>query len=117
MVQPGPLASSITSSVLSTFSMCFFFIQQERGIFHEDFDFDEESRFSSVFRGVDDGRYEENEDMRLDEHNNETFGVSSGSVINQSFPDRGKSNDGAQVSSSCSSAVITWAFIFLFLFL
>eukprot|EP00268_Persea_americana_P028659 TRINITY_DN277_c0_g1_i2.p1 TRINITY_DN277_c0_g1~~TRINITY_DN277_c0_g1_i2.p1 ORF type:complete len:636 (-),score=152.69 TRINITY_DN277_c0_g1_i2:323-2230(-) len=79
-------------------------LAEERGIFQEDFDFDEESRFSSVFRGVDDGRYEENEDMRLDEHNNETFGVSSGSVINQSFPDRAKSNDGAQVSSSCSSA-------------
>ncbi|RWR95918.1 polyadenylate-binding protein-interacting protein 3-like protein [Cinnamomum micranthum f. kanehirae] len=79
-------------------------LSEERGIFHEDFDFNEESRFSSVFRGVDDGRYEESEDMMLDEHNTETFGVSSGSVINQSFPDRGKSNDGAQASSSCSSA-------------
>lgn len=80
-------------------------LAEERGIFHEDFDLDEESRFSSVFRGVDDGRYEESEDLILDERNNETFGVSSSSITNQSFSDvtRGKSSDEAQASSSCSS--------------
>lgn len=107
---------SIISFVLSPFSTCFVYIQQERGIFHEDFDFDEERRFSSVLRGVDDGRYEESEDMMLDDHNNETFGVSSGSVINHSLPDRGKSNDGAQASSNFSSVVIPWTFIIIIFF-
>ncbi|XP_077216066.1 polyadenylate-binding protein-interacting protein 4-like isoform X2 [Tasmannia lanceolata] len=81
-------------------------LAEERGIpFHEDFDLDEESRFSSVFRGVDDGIYDENEEMMLDVGNSETFGGSSGSVINKPFSDitRGNSNDGGQTSSSCSS--------------
>ncbi|XP_058108537.1 polyadenylate-binding protein-interacting protein 3-like isoform X2 [Magnolia sinica] len=78
-------------------------LAEERGIhFNDD---DEESRFSSVFRGVDDGRYEENEDMVLNDRNSETFGDSSASVTSRSFSDvaRGKNNDGTQPSSSCSS--------------
>ncbi|KAL6000698.1 Polyadenylate-binding protein-interacting protein 3 [Asimina triloba] len=81
-------------------------LAEERGInFSDDFDLDEESRFSSVFRGVDDGRYEENEDTRLNDCNSETFGGSSLAVSGWSYSDvtSGKSNDGAQASSSCSS--------------
>ncbi|XP_077212961.1 polyadenylate-binding protein-interacting protein 4-like isoform X2 [Tasmannia lanceolata] len=81
-------------------------LAEERGIqFHEDFDLDEESRFSSVFRRVDVGVCEENEEMMLDASNNEIFGGSSGSVINKSVSGitGEKNNDGAQSLSSCSS--------------
>ncbi|XP_043704837.1 polyadenylate-binding protein-interacting protein 4-like [Telopea speciosissima] len=81
-------------------------LAEERGFsFHEDFDIDEETRFSSVFRGLDDSGYEESEEMTFGSRNTEGFGGSSGSVISRSFSDvaRGKSNDGAQVSSSSSS--------------
>ncbi|KAF8401054.1 hypothetical protein HHK36_014357 [Tetracentron sinense] len=81
-------------------------LAEERGLhIHENFDIDEETRFSSVFRGVDDSGYEVNEDRMLDSRNTETFGDSSGSIISRSLSDmvRGKSNDGLQVSSSSSS--------------
>lgn len=82
-------------------------LAEERGMkFHEDFDIDEETRFSSVYRGKadDDSGYEEHEDILLDSHNTETFGSLPGSAIKRStnLP-IGKSNDGARMSSSSSS--------------
>lgn len=83
---------------------------QERGIdLVENFDIDEETRFSSVFRGkmVDDSSYEENEDILLDSHNNETFGDSSDSMIkNPTDWSSGQSNDVARVSSSSCAVVV-----------
>ncbi|KAF9617427.1 hypothetical protein IFM89_036388 [Coptis chinensis] len=79
---------------------------EERGLdFAEDFDIDEETRFSSVFRGgINDNRFEENEDTVLDSHNTETFGGSSSSVIGRSFDmTRRKNDDGIHASSSSSS--------------
>ncbi|XP_042484590.1 polyadenylate-binding protein-interacting protein 4-like isoform X2 [Macadamia integrifolia] len=81
-------------------------LAEERGFcFHEDFDIDEETRFSSVFRGANDSGYEESEDMTFDLRNTEGFGGSSGTVISRSFSDlgRGKSDDGPLVSSSTLS--------------
>lgn len=67
---------------------------------------DEETRFSSVFRGVNDCGYDGKENL-LDSRNIETFGDVSDSVISKSFTGfiSGKSNDGAQVPSSSSSVV------------
>ncbi|XP_076884994.1 polyadenylate-binding protein-interacting protein 3-like [Bidens hawaiensis] len=49
-------------------------LAEERGIhFHSGFDLDEETKYSSVFRGVDDSGYDENEDI-WDSENIETFG-------------------------------------------
>ncbi|CAI9261940.1 unnamed protein product [Lactuca saligna] len=57
-------------------------LAEERGIhFHSSFDLDEETKYSSVFRGVDDSGYDENEDI-WDSENNETFGNVSDSIIN-----------------------------------
>ncbi|KAM7476072.1 hypothetical protein LguiB_023315 [Lonicera macranthoides] len=81
-------------------------LAEERGInLGENFDIDEETRYSSVFRGVDDSGYVENDDKSLDSHNSETFGGVSGSLISKPFTDMpiGKSNDGAQVLTSSSS--------------
>ncbi|KAE8655472.1 putative Nuclear transcription factor Y subunit A-3 [Hibiscus syriacus] len=49
---------------------------------HDNFDIDEEMRYSSVCRGrgVDDSGYEEEENIMLDSHNTETFGDSSDSL-------------------------------------
>ncbi|KAA8540254.1 hypothetical protein F0562_024183 [Nyssa sinensis] len=83
-------------------------LAEERGIhLHEKFDIDEETRFSSVFRGVDDSGYDDSEDILLDSRNNETFGGPSGSIVSWSFTDliNGKSNDGGQVSPSSSMDV------------
>lgn len=69
---------------------------------------DEETRFSSVHRGkiVDESGYEENEEVLVDSHNNETFGDSSTSASNSSTDwNKGKSNDVARVSSSSSAVV------------
>ncbi|CAN6707422.1 unnamed protein product [Malus baccata var. baccata] len=75
---------------------------EERGI-HLRGDIDEETRFSSVYRGevVDDSGYDEDEDILLDTLNTETFGDSTGSLRKNSI-DRttGKRNDGAPSSSS-----------------
>ncbi|XP_065866782.1 polyadenylate-binding protein-interacting protein 3-like isoform X2 [Euphorbia lathyris] len=52
-------------------------LAEERGIhLDETFDIDEETRFSSVYRGipVDDSGYDETEDIMLDSRNSETFG-------------------------------------------
>ncbi|KAK2425135.1 polyadenylate-binding protein-interacting protein [Trifolium repens] len=57
-------------------------LAEERGLhLDEDFDIDEETRFSSVYRGehVDD-TYEEDEDILFDSHNSETFCGIFGSV-------------------------------------
>ncbi|KAH7851631.1 hypothetical protein Vadar_014527 [Vaccinium darrowii] len=49
-------------------------LAEERGIHpHENFDIDEETRFSSVFRGVDDSGYDEDEEVLFKSHNDETF--------------------------------------------
>ncbi|TYI59770.1 hypothetical protein E1A91_D10G060500v1 [Gossypium mustelinum] len=57
-------------------------LAEKRGFdLHDNFDIDEEMRFSSVLRGrgFDDSGYEEEEDIMLDSHNIETFGDSSDS--------------------------------------
>ncbi|KVH92974.1 Ataxin-2, C-terminal [Cynara cardunculus var. scolymus] len=80
-------------------------LAEERGIhFHDKFDLDEETKYSSVFRGVDDSGYDENEDV-LDSQNSETFGDVSDSVINKSSSDlaSGKSNNGSQIPLNFST--------------
>jgi hypothetical protein len=82
------------------------FIQQERGIhLHESFEVDEETRFSSVYRGgaIDDGGYEELDDIVMNSHNSETFGGPSASSIKKLADlSHAKSNDGPRVLSSSS---------------
>ncbi|CAI0461901.1 unnamed protein product [Linum tenue] len=79
---------------------------QERGInLGEDFDGDEEVRFSSVIRGrgLDDSGYDEDEDILLDKRNTETFGdVPASSGAKTDHLHRGTSNDsaGALLTSS-----------------
>jgi len=85
----------------------FNFSQQERGLYPDDFDIDEETRFSSVYRGkgVDD-EYDENEDNLLDSQNSETFGDISDPVIKR--PGKvsgGKGKNGAQTWSNFSFMV------------
>ncbi|XP_021648996.2 polyadenylate-binding protein-interacting protein 3 isoform X4 [Hevea brasiliensis] len=81
-------------------------LAEERGIhLHENLDIDEETRFSSVYRGIgiDDSGYDETEDIMLDSHNNETFGATSVSyTIEPEDLTHGKSNEGARVLSSSS---------------
>lgn len=75
---------------------------------YENFDIDEETKYSSVYRGdvVDDSGYDEDEDILLDSLNTETFGGSPGSVRNSSIDwTNGKGNNGVQVTSSSSSVV------------
>lgn len=82
-------------------------LAEERGIqFHDKFDLDEETKYSSVFRGVDDSGYDENEDT-LDSQNNETFGDVSDSLMHKSFTDltSGKTNDGSHLTSSVSTSI------------
>lgn len=82
-------------------------LAEERGIrFEGKFDLDEETKYSSVYRGVDDSGYDENEDI-LDSQNDETFGDVSDSIANKSFTDftSGKSNSGPQLPSSFSTMV------------
>lgn len=81
-------------------------LAEERGIqLDEKFDIDEETRFSSVYRVVDDGGYDEIEDILLDSLNDETFGVVSGSVIGK--PQNNicflETNERAQFSSRSTS--------------
>ncbi|EEF41019.1 conserved hypothetical protein [Ricinus communis] len=83
-------------------------LAEERGNhFHENFDIDEETRFSSVYRGMalDDSGYEESEDILLDSRNAETFGDTPASFTKKSGDlTNGKSNDGARVLSKCSQS-------------
>ncbi|KAL3511640.1 hypothetical protein ACH5RR_024357 [Cinchona calisaya] len=79
-------------------------LAEERGLqLHEKFEVDEETRFSSVFRGVDDSGYDDIEDILLDARNDETFGGDYVSGIGKSFTDlaSGKPNDG-EVSTRSS---------------
>lgn len=81
---------------------------------HENFDIDEETRFSSVYRGsaLDDSGYEEDEDIMLDSRNDETFGGLSGSVSQRPADlTSGKRNDAAQFSSSTSLVVVPLSII------
>ena len=51
-------------SLSQVLTFYFFLVYQERGIhFQSNFDIDEETKYSSVMRGVDDSGYEENEDI------------------------------------------------------
>jgi hypothetical protein len=92
------------------------FIQQERGIhLHESFEVDEETRFSSVYRGgaIDDGGHEELDDVVLSSLNSETFGGPSASSIKKSADlTHAKSNVGTRVLSTSSlvlSQIITFS--------
>uniref|UniRef100_A0A1D1YZB5 Ataxin-2 n=1 Tax=Anthurium amnicola TaxID=1678845 RepID=A0A1D1YZB5_9ARAE len=79
-------------------------LAEERGLhFDEDFELDEESRYSSVYRGFGSDVYKENEDM--DDINTETFGGSFRSVTNRQFSEvsQRRNNDGTQASSTSSS--------------
>ncbi|KAK8946030.1 hypothetical protein KSP40_PGU009776 [Platanthera guangdongensis] len=61
-------------------------LAEERGMqFHEGFDIDEENRYSAVYRQIDDGRFEESEDLSSDSCNTETFGVSISSELPRSY--------------------------------
>ncbi|GJS92220.1 polyadenylate-binding protein-interacting protein 3-like protein isoform X1 [Tanacetum coccineum] len=63
-------------------------LAEERGIHvHSNFELDEETKYSSVMRGVDDSGYEENEDI-WDSENTETFGNVSGIKGSPSSRDR-----------------------------
>lgn len=91
---------------------------QERGLqLGENFDIDEETRFSSVCRGkvVDDSGYEEEEDKTLDSSNNETFGDSSTNASKTAIDwTNGKSNDVTRVSSSPCAVVVPSFLVLLF---
>ncbi|XP_019436522.1 PREDICTED: polyadenylate-binding protein-interacting protein 4-like isoform X4 [Lupinus angustifolius] len=80
-------------------------LAEERGLhIHENLDIDEETMFSSVYRGkgVDDSGYDENEDM-FDSHNSDTFGGTFGSVVKWSNEiSGGKGNDGAPTMGNSS---------------
>ncbi|WOG99128.1 hypothetical protein DCAR_0518476 [Daucus carota subsp. sativus] len=61
-------------------------LAEERGLkLQKDYEMDEEARFSSVLRGVDDSGFDEKENL-LDIHNSETFGNVSG-FVGKSFSD------------------------------
>ncbi|KAK4269111.1 hypothetical protein QN277_022311 [Acacia crassicarpa] len=79
---------------------------EERGLhLHEDFDIDEETRFSSVCRvkGADDSGHDEKEDVPIDSRNSETFGGTFASVIKKSCDlASGEGNEVAPLSSDSS---------------
>ncbi|KAK3024479.1 hypothetical protein RJ639_043796 [Escallonia herrerae] len=76
-------------------------LAEERGIhLHRDFDIDEETRFSSVLRGLEDSGYYEADDMASDARNTETFGGVSDSVISKSFTDLTSEKSNDRLSSS-----------------
>ncbi|TKY64293.1 Polyadenylate-binding protein-interacting protein 4 [Spatholobus suberectus] len=80
-------------------------LAEERGLYCN-FDIDEETRFSSVYRGkgVDDSGYDENEDNLSDTHDSETFGNIYDLVIKRPGEASGpKGNNGAQTWSNFSS--------------
>nr|XP_043624259.1 polyadenylate-binding protein-interacting protein 3 [Erigeron canadensis]XP_043624260.1 polyadenylate-binding protein-interacting protein 3 [Erigeron canadensis] len=82
-------------------------LAEERGIrFHGKFELDEETKYSSVSRGVDDSGYAEDENI-LDSQNSETFGDVSDPMMNKSFTDLtiGKSNNESQLPSSFSTLI------------
>ncbi|KAI3455605.1 hypothetical protein Pfo_012268 [Paulownia fortunei] len=76
-------------------------LAEERGIqLDGNLEMDEETRFSSVYRGADDSGYDEIEDILSDSRNDETFGDVSGSLNGETLIDTntGKTSDGTQVS-------------------
>ncbi|XWS12118.1 hypothetical protein CRYUN_Cryun37aG0062700 [Craigia yunnanensis] len=81
-------------------------LAEERGFdLHDNFDIDEEMRFSSVYRGigVDDSGYGEEEDIMLDSHNIETFGDSPDSLGRRPADlTTLQSSDGVRMPSSSS---------------
>ncbi|KAK7389651.1 hypothetical protein VNO78_24870 [Psophocarpus tetragonolobus] len=80
-------------------------LAEERGLYHN-FDVDEETRFSSVYRGkvVDDSGYDEDEDKMLDSYNSETFDNIYGLVIKRPGETSSqKGNNGTQTWSNFSS--------------
>ncbi|XP_061948883.1 polyadenylate-binding protein-interacting protein 3-like isoform X3 [Populus nigra] len=81
-------------------------LAEERGIhLHESFEVDEETRFSSVYRGgaIDDGGHEELDDVVLSSLNGETFGGPSASSIKKSADlTHAKTNVGTRVLSTSS---------------
>ncbi|KAK4395083.1 Polyadenylate-binding protein-interacting protein 4 [Sesamum angolense] len=82
-----------------------FHLAEERGIQLDGYlEMDEETRFSSVYRGADDSGYDEIEDILLDSRNNETFGGVSGSLTGETLVDRSAENarDETQLSSRSS---------------
>ncbi|KAJ4836846.1 hypothetical protein Tsubulata_018475, partial [Turnera subulata] len=78
-------------------------LAEERGFYHQNFDVDEETRFSSVYRGrvADDSGYDEIEDIMFNSRNTETFGGTSASKKSTDLT-HGKSDDGARVLSRSS---------------
>ncbi|KAJ6696151.1 ATAXIN-2-like protein [Salix koriyanagi] len=81
-------------------------LAEERGInLHESLNIDEETRYSSVYRGnaIDDGGSGELDDIVMNSQNSETFGGPSASSIKK-FADssHAKSNDGTRMLSSSS---------------
>ncbi|KAK7335854.1 hypothetical protein VNO80_27946 [Phaseolus coccineus] len=79
-------------------------LAEERGFhLHGDFDIDEETRFSSVYRGkrADDSGFDE--DVLFDSHNSDTFGGVFGSVVKRSSEiSGGKGNEGARTLANSS---------------
>lgn len=93
--------------------------EQERGIdIHDKFDIDEETRFSSVFRGkaADDSGFDENEDISFNSRNMETFGGPSDSDIRFADTYSGKCSDVVSVSSSSSLVFLHLSFIIIMMF-
>ncbi|XP_073013475.1 polyadenylate-binding protein-interacting protein 4-like [Typha latifolia] len=81
-------------------------LAEERGIyFDEEFDLDEEIRYSAVCRDVDGSRFQENEKSDTDSWNIETLGASVGSIVTSSNFDSfsRKANTEALELSICSS--------------
>ncbi|XP_047175974.1 polyadenylate-binding protein-interacting protein 3-like isoform X2 [Vigna umbellata] len=81
-------------------------LAEERGFhLHEDFDIDEETRFSSVYRGkrADDSGFDE--DVLFETHSSDTFGGVFGSVVKRSSEiTGGKGNDGARTLDHTQSS-------------
>ncbi|CAH9130170.1 unnamed protein product [Cuscuta epithymum] len=81
-------------------------LAEERGSqLHGNLDIDEETLYSSVFRGLDDSGFDDCEDILLDACNDETFQDISNAATRESFTNMisKKSNDGAQEPSATSS--------------
>ncbi|KAL6491748.1 Polyadenylate-binding protein-interacting protein 3 [Orobanche gracilis] len=77
-------------------------LAEERGIqLHGNLEIDEETRFSSVCRRVEDSEYEEIQNILLDSRSDETFGdVSSSVIVNPPIKlDIGGTGDGTPASS------------------
>ncbi|KAL9232031.1 hypothetical protein vseg_007180 [Gypsophila vaccaria] len=75
-------------------------LAEERGIYpHANFDIDEETKYSSVFRGFDDSGCGDEDDMS-NSHDLETFGDSCGPSFVRSFADVASGKSGKTASGS-----------------